>query len=128
MEVNIDPNGPFGIRRDSCERDRFDRRFLKQNRFFSIKIKIDFYKNADCLFAVVKGGWFCFCRSSFVTLFVRFNESIFVFDDGSSWFDLLLIDDRPKKWENFVFDCRVFVVVVMDEGRSDDESRHNGIS
>ena len=55
-----------------------------------------------------------------------------MFDVGkerSLWFDLLLTDDRPKKCDNFVFDCLAVVVsVVMEEGRSDNESIHDGIS
>jgi len=42
---------------------------------------------------------------------------------------LLLLDHRTNKLENFVFDCLVVVVVVvMEEGRFDKESIHDGIS
>ena len=73
------------------------------------------------LFVVSKGCWTRLCRSNFVTLFVRFNESLFILGDG--WLDLLLADERPKKYENFVFDCRVDAVVI-EERRSDNESIH----
>ena len=57
---------------------------------------------------------------------MRFNESLLIFGDGDDWwfeFDLFVVDERPKKYENFVFDCRVGFVVI-EERRSDNESIH----
>jgi hypothetical protein len=129
----IDPNGPFPdpleTKRDSCERDRVDGMLLNENHLILIELKVNSYRWDDWLYVVIKGCGWRFSRSSFVALFVRFNELLFILDGNkqfSIWFDLLLVDDRPKKWENFVFDC--LVVVVMEEGRSDNESIHDGIN
>jgi len=99
---------------------------IKNFLFFLIENKINFYERDCWLFVVIIGCWRRFCRSSLVTLFVRFNESLFIFGDGVDWWvwlDLLFVDERPKKYENFVFDCRVDVVVI-EERRSDNESIH----
>ena len=102
------PQAPFKTKRDSCERDRFVGMLLKKwkdkmNSSF-VRKKFRFYwSDGDVcwwLCVVVNGCWRRFCRSSFVTLFVRFNESRLIVGDGNDcWWelDLLFVDERPKK-------------------------------